>query len=635
MSLLTFRDVSVSFGDAPVLDGASLGIFARERICLLGRNGAGKSTVLRLIAGEIRPAGGEVERVPHLRVMKLDQEIPQGCAGTVFDVAVQGLGEEAERLRAYHEAARLLAKDPDDGIAQAKLEELHHQLEVTGGWTFEQRLESVLSKLGLDPAAAFEGLSGGGKRRALLAKALAGDPDILLLDEPTNHLDIPSIQWLEEFLQKLSCTLVFVTHDRAFLKKLATRIVDIDRGRLTSWDCDYERFLERKEEFLESERAANAVFDKKLAQEEVWIRRGIEARRTRNEGRVRALQAMRRERAGRREVQSAATLALHAGAASGQKVIQMKDVSFAFPEQPPILKDFSTTIWRGDRIGIVGPNGSGKTTFLRLLLGELKPQQGAVEHGTHLEIAYFDQHRSILDEKLSLGENIAGDGDTVWVGHASRHVVSYLRDFLFSPQDVRAPISRLSGGERARAVLAKLFLTPANVLVLDEPTNDLDVETSELLEELVLKFKGTVLRVSHDREFLKNAVNATFVLDGNGAVREFAGCDEEDWALPTEAPAPSAKAAPASPEKKADRPRKLSNKERQDLESLPKRIEKLEAEREALMAKMADPSFYRANGGMTPKEAADALARLEADTAAAYARWEELETLSSRLQGSA
>ena len=470
--------MTVSFGDAPVLDGASLGIFARERICLLGRNGAGKSTVLRLIAGEIRPDCGEIERVPRLRVAKLDQEIPLNCSGTVFDVAVQGLGAEAERLRAYHEAARALSLNPQDKSAQALLEKAHQALDLTNGWTFEQRIDSVLSKLGLNPSDAFEGLSGGGKRRALLATALVGEPDILLLDEPTNHLDIPSIQWLEEFLLKLSCAFVFVTHDRAFLKKLATRIVDVDRGRLTSWDCDYERYLERKEALLESERVANAAFDKKLAQEEIWIRRGIEARRTRNEGRVRALQAMRRERAARREVQGKASLALHEGVASGQKVISVENISFCFPEGPSVLKDFTTTIWRGDRIGIVGPNGSGKTTFLRLLLGELKPQAGAVKHGTHLEIAYFDQHRSILDEALTLGENIAGDGDTVWIGGKHRHVVSYLREFLFSPQDVRAPVSRLSGGERARAVLAKLFLIPANLLVLDEPTNDLDVETS-------------------------------------------------------------------------------------------------------------------------------------------------------------
>jgi len=626
VSLLSFRNVTLSFGDAPVLDGASLGIDARERVCLLGRNGSGKSTILRLLAGELRPDSGEIERIPGLRVAKLDQEIPADLSGSVFDVAVQGLGPEASRLRDYHAAARALAQHPDDAKLSQALEDLHHALELNGGWTFEQRLERVLSQLGLDPAASFAALSGGNQRRVLLARALVGEPDILLLDEPTNHLDIPSIAWLEDFLSKLACTVVFVTHDRAFLRKLATRIVDIDRGVLTSWDCNYENFLVRKEQWLESERAAHAAFDKKLAQEEVWIRQGVRARRTRNEGRVRALEALRRERAGRRDPKGTVSLTLSTGALSGQKAIEAENVSFSYDGSTPVLCDLNTTIWRGDCIGIVGPNGSGKTTLLRLLLGQLKPTSGEIRHGTHLEPAYFDQHRSLLDERLTLGENICGDGDNVWVNGHARHVVSYLRDFLFSPEDIRAPVTRLSGGERARAVLAKLFLTPANILVLDEPTNDLDIETSELLEELLSQYKGTLLLVSHDREFLKNVATATFVIGEDGRVQEFVGCDPADWELaPASAAAFAPPPAPAAP---APKVKKLSNTQRRDLEALPKRIETLEAAHAALTAQLADPDFYRLPDS---KDAPARLAALEADIAGAYAQWTELETLAEQL----
>ncbi len=628
MALINFHDVTVSFGDAPVLGTASFSVFAGERVCLLGRNGAGKSTVLRLIGGELKPDAGQIERVPNLRVAKLDQELDAGFSGTVFDLVAQGLGEESARLTEYHAAANDIARNPDDLEFQKRLETAHHALELDGGWAIEQRIESVLDRLGVDPDARFEALSGGNKRRALLARALVSEPDILLLDEPTNHLDIPAILWLEEFLLKQSRALVFVTHDRAFLKRLSTRIVDIDRGTLTSWDCGYERYLEQKEAALENEQANNAAFDKKLAQEEAWIRRGIEARRTRNEGRVRALQALRLQRARRRDLERGASFAMQGSSQSGQKVIETKDISFDYDGRW-LIKNFTTTIWRGDRIGIVGKNGTGKTTLLKLLLKELKPASGIVEHGTQLKIAYFDQTRSSLDDSLTLWENIAGDGDTVSFNGKSRHVISYLNEFLFSPQDARAPIKRLSGGERARAVLAKLFLTPANLWVLDEPTNDLDVDTCELLENLLLKFDGTVLVVSHDRDFLKNVVNATFALDGQGNVRDCAECIEDAWQPEQTVQELLAQTKAVCPPQQPCR-RKLSNNQRRDLEQLPKQIEEMEAEREALFIQMSDPELYRA--GASAHETNEELRALETKIAQAYEKWNALEELAAQIE---
>jgi ATP-binding cassette subfamily F protein uup len=623
MPLITLANVDFSVGGPLLLQHVDLSIEPGERIALIGRNGAGKSTLLKLLAGEIKPDDGEIRLEGGRRIARLEQEVPHGAEGDVFDVVAAGLGELGAQLAEYHHLSHAEHVDMDAlSKVQAKIEAGH-------GWSLEQRVTEVLERLGLDGDVAFARLSGGMKRRVLLARALVSAPDLLLLDEPTNHLDIAAIDWLEGFLKGWSGALVFVTHDRRFLRALATRIVEIDRGQVTSWPGDWANYQRRREERLNAEAQENARFDKLLAQEEVWIRQGIKARRTRDEGRVRRLESMRNERSSRRNLGGNVRMDLAQAENSGKKVIETRDLSFAHGEQC-LVRDLSTTILRGDRIGLIGPNGSGKTTLLKLLLGELQPQQGEVRSGTQLQVAYFDQYRATLREDWNAMENVAEGRDFVEVGGRRKHVLGYLQDFLFTPDRARAPITRLSGGERNRLLLAKLFAQPSNLLVMDEPTNDLDVETLELLEELLGEYPGTLLLVSHDRDFLDNVVTSTLVMEGNGRVGDYVG-GYSDWlrqrpassiaatAAAVSKPVPVAAApVPAAPK------RKLSYKDARELEQMPARIEALEHRVAAMTAEINDPAFYqRDSAAITAHNVA--LAAVQAELDAAYARWAELD----------
>ena len=595
MALMSLRDIRVAFGGPPLLEEANLRIEPGERICLLGRNGTGKSTLLRVVNGEIAPDEGEIVRQQGVKVALVPQEVPPGLSGTVFDVVSGGAGGTAEK---------------------------------------------AISRLGLSPGADFGTLSGGMQRRALIARALARDSDILLLDEPTNHLDIDAIAWLENVLLREGRTLLFVTHDRMFLRKLATRIVELDRGRLRDWACDYDTYLERRDADLVAESAQRARFDKRLAEEETWIRRGVKARGTRNEGRVRALEGMREERRARRERVGTVRLQAQRALPSGRLVVEAGGVEVGYGDRP-VIRDFSTTILRGDRVGIIGPNGSGKTTLLRVLLGELSPRIGTVRLGTRLTVAYSDQLRERLDEEKTVAENLGDGSDTVTVNGRARHVIGYLQDLLFSTDRARSPVRALSGGERNRLQLAKLFTKPCNLLVLDEPTNDLDIETLDLLEDLLLEYAGTLLLVSHDRAFLNNVVTSTLVIGADGTVAEYAG-GYDDWLKQRGEGVPSGTGTTPSPREKPrpkrEGPRKLSFKERRELSELPGRIRDaetgiaaLEAEREELQRSMSDPAFYRQDGARI----AHGRARLEAVQAGieeAYHRWESLEASLRELE---
>jgi len=615
----------VSFGGPLLLDDVGISIEKKERICLLGRNGEGKSTLLRILSGQVIPDKGESERLPNFRVAKLDQEIPVGVQGSIFDVVAEGLGEKADILRAYNQASLQLDEKPEDEKLADEVDRLQSELDRTDGWSLDHKVASIIDRVGLTQEQSFATLSGGNKSRALLARTLVGEPHVLILDEPTNHLDFEGIQWLEKFLQKAEFAVLFVSHDRSFIRFVATRILELDRGKLTSWTCGYDKFLERKADLLSAEEKQNAVFDKKLAEEEVWIRKGIQARRTRNEGRVRALFKLREERSDRREQQGKSTISSNKGQTSGRKVISIKDLEFGWDEQT-LIKNFSTTIWRGDKIGVVGLNGSGKSTLLKLLLKKLEPKQGSIEHGTKLDVAYFDQHKEILNDSLSVAENVAPNGDTVTINGYSKHILSYLKDFLFLPETARGPVKMLSGGERARVLLAKFFLQPANLLVLDEPTNDLDIETIELLEERLLQFDGTLLLVSHDRDFLNNVVNATFAMDGKGGVMEYAGgCDR--WLEEQEEAKNSSNRAKPRVIENNEKPRKLLNKEKEALIELPKKIEKMEAERDQITAIMQSPDYYR-NPKSDPADDQASLEKLEKKIAISYSQWEELEAIA-------
>ena len=631
MALISLRNLTLAFGGPPLFDGVNLQLEAGERLCLLGRNGTGKSTLLKLINGELPPDGGEIHRQQGLRVALVAQDVPQDLAGTVFDIVAAGMGDAAGLLATYHHLAQRLATTEDDALL-VELEALQHKLEESGAWSLHQEVERVLNRLDLDADAEFAALSGGTKRRVLLARALIAAPDILLLDEPTNHLDIDTILWLEEFLIKNIRTLVFVTHDRAFARRVANRVAELDRGHLFAFSCNYDQFVERREALLEAELARQALFDRKLAEEEAWIRQGIKARRTRNEGRVRALKKLREEHRQRRERQGTARMQLQEAERSGALVAEIDGISYAW-DGKPLIRDFSTTILRGDRIGIIGPNGSGKTTLLRLLLGELEPQAGTVRLGTRREVLYFDQLRDQLDRNATVQDNLAEGGDTVVINGKARHVIGYLQDFLFSPERARSPVRILSGGERNRLLLAKLFTKPANVLVLDEPTNDLDSETLDLLEELLLDYGGTLLLVSHDREFLNRVVTSTIVLDGTGWVEEFVG-GYDDWlrqAQTTPPPSPPPRPAEAKSRPAKERPRKLTFKETQELGLLPERIAALEEEQAGILATLADPEFYKGAGSEVARLNAR-LPEVEEELNLAYARWEELETLAESLK---
>ncbi len=632
MALITLRNIHLGFGGPALLDGLDLSIGKGERVCLLGRNGAGKSTLMKLIAGEVEADDGECVRRQGVHITRLTQEVPADLSGSVFDVVASGLGEVGELVRRYHQLSVGLESAEGDVSQQLqRLSQVQQQLEAANGWQTEQQVERVISRLSLDADEPFSALSGGLKRRVLLARALVQGPDLLLLDEPTNHLDIEAIDWLEGFLLDYPGALLFVTHDRMFLRRLATRIIELDRGRITDWPGDYDNFLRRKEELLNAEAMANDRFDKKLAQEEVWIRQGIKARRTRNEGRVRALQAMREECARRRQQTGQVRMSLQDGERSGKLVVEAVDLDYAWDGRP-VIKGFSTTIMRGDRIGIIGPNGSGKTTLLNLLLGRLQPDAGEVRLGTRLEVAYFDQMRAALDEERTVMDNVADGSDKVEVNGQSRHVISYLQDFLFSPDRVRQPVKALSGGERNRLLLARLFTRPANVLVMDEPTNDLDMETLELLEELLLQYQGTLLLVSHDRVFLDNVVTSTLVFEGEGRIGEYVG-GYGDWLRqrkPDEAAAVRVKRDESPKTKQKSRARKLSYKDQRELDALPLRIEQLEAEVEQAQAALADPALYQ-DGGESVIGLKRALEAVSAELEAAYERWETLEAMREEL----
>ncbi|HWZ95368.1 MAG TPA: ATP-binding cassette domain-containing protein [Opitutaceae bacterium] len=595
--------MNLCFGGPAILDKVNFQVDPGERVCLLGRNGAGKSTLMRVIASEMKPDTGDVFRQPGSVFTRLNQEVPSDVSGTVIDIIASGLRPQTE-----HEE----------------------------DWERDVRVDTLLEHLQLAPKAEFEELSGGLKRRTLLGRALAGQPDLLLLDEPTNHLDLESILWLEEFLLTEKITLFFVTHDRAFLRKLATRIVELDRGRLASWACDYDTYLIRKEEVSAAEEKQQAAFDKKLAQEEVWIRKGVRAQRSRAQGRIHALMKMRAERAARRERLGNVTLRLTEAERSGVKVIDVEAMSFAYPDGRLLVRDFTDTFTRGDKIGIIGPNGAGKSTLIKLLLGQLAPTAGTIKHGTNLEVVYFDQMRAQIDDAKTVADNIAGGNETVTVEGRTRHVISYLQDFLFTADRARTPARVLSGGERNRLLLARLFTKPANVLVMDEPTNDLDAETLDLLEDLLVEYQGTLLIVSHDRDFLDNVVTSTLVFEGDGRIGDYVG-GYADWvhekekvaAAKATAAARAAANEPATPAPQVKSTRKLTNKEQRELDALPAQIDALETEQAELGAKLADPIFYQRERSAAAQVKAR-LDELDRQHATALARWEELEAVRTR-----
>lgn len=626
MSIFSIDNLCLAFGSHVLLDHASFSLEKGERVCLIGRNGTGKTTLMRLIQGEMQADEGDMHKKDGLKIASLAQEVPHEACGSVFDIVASGVGEAARLLQEYNHVLHDVANGDMDALK--KMELVQHELEDADGWSMVQKVEETISRLQLSADELIENLSGGLKRRVMLARSLVNEPDILMLDEPTNHLDIDSILWLENFLKTYSGCVLFITHDRIFLQNVATRILELDRGLLVSFPGDYETFLRRKDEMLHAEEKANELFDKKLAQEEVWVRQGIKARRTRNEGRVRALKAMRDERGQRRNLQGKAKLELDDKKNSGKLVVDIDKITFEFENQS-IVSNFSTTILRGDRIGIIGPNGVGKTTLLNLLLGELAPQSGKVKLGTKLEIAYFDQLRNQLDQEKSILENIGQGREFVSINGRERHVYSYLRDFLFSSERAKVSVKALSGGERNRLLLAKLFTRPANLLVLDEPTNDLDSDTLELLESLLVEYKGTLIIVSHDRSFLNNVITSSLVFEADGLNEYVGGYD--DWLrqrkepLSVSAAKTSQLSKPETKKKKIEPAIKLSYKEQRELDELPNKIEKLEKQQSALEAIIAVPEFYQQDQNQINKE----LSRLEdinQKLEVVYERWDLLES---------
>ena len=634
MALVSLDHISIAFGHLPLLDDASLQIDVGERVGLIGRNGTGKSTLLQIINGNQVSDSGSVRRQPGLQIGQLLQDATLSADRPVFDVVSEGLGDLGDLVAAYHHTAVEVAERGTDA-SLAKLGRLQHELEERDGWRLEQCVELVLARLDLPSDVIVDSLSGGWRRRVLLARALVGQPDLLLLDEPTNHLDIDAMNWLETFLREYPGAVLFVTHDRVFLQRLATRIVELDRGHLTSWPGDYRTFVRKREEWLANEAVENEKFDKRLAEEEAWLRQGIKARRTRNEGRVRALLAMREQRAARRTRPGTVRLQTQVSDRSGQLVFEVDRISKSFGVVP-VVRDLSLRVMRGDRVGLIGPNGSGKTTLLRLLIDELQPDTGEVRRGANVQIAYYDQQREQLDPERTVFDTVGDGNDTVTVNGRPRHVHAYLRDFLFPAERASSPVKALSGGERNRLLLARLFTRPANVLVLDEPTNDLDIETLELLESFLIEWPGTILLVSHDRAFIDNVVTSTLVFEGNGHVQEYVG-GYDDWLrqrpsqrfneMPSgdDLPPPKGPDFPHVPA--TARPKKPSYREQRELEQLPERIEELEAEQQRLNAAVADPFFYKESGEMIRQT----LARLEAlqnELLEAYARWDELDSRS-------
>jgi ATP-binding cassette subfamily F protein uup len=629
MSLLRFDEVSLDFGELKILTGAEFSIDAGERVCLIGRNGAGKSTTLKLITGELEPDRGEIVRSEGLVISQLSQTLPEAMNLPVRDVVRSGLNEIEALLAEYQRRSELDL----DREGMLELEALHARIDAHEGWHIEQRVDTVITDLNLPADKQMNELSGGWRRRVALAKALVQNPDLLLLDEPTNHLDIATIKWLEDRVYSYPGAVMFITHDRAFLQRLATRIIEIDRTKLTSWPGNYEDYLRRKEKSLEDEAVANARFDKKLEEEEVWIRQGIKARRTRNEGRARTLMKMREERAQRMSPEARARIYIEEAEQSGRKVIRAKNVGYRYGDEP-LIEGFSIKIMRGDRIGLIGNNGVGKTTLLRLLLGQLEPQTGTLKHGTNLEIGYFDQLRQTLNLEKSVAYNV-GEGRTyIRLNGKDRHVVGYLKGFLFSPKRAQTPVKALSGGERNRVILAKLFTRPANLLVLDEPTNDLDIETLEVLEEKLCEYSGTLIVVSHDREFLDNVVTSTIVFEENGRIQEYVG-GYSDWVRQgkqlavTDNPYQAGERKRRAAERRRQRPAtKLGYKDQRELDALPAEIEKLEASIAALQETVADPGFYSQEDD-TVRTTLEQLAVAEAELEKRVDRWGELETLAA------
>ena len=628
MPLVTLQDIFLSYGQPPLIDHINLVIEPGERVCLIGRNGAGKSTLLKILTGQVIADDGVLKRAAGVKIAQLEQSVPHDAVGSVFDVIAEGLGAEGQLAARYHHLIVELSANPTDKVMR-ELEECQAELERVDGWDINQRVEAIVTKMDLDPDVDIASLSGGYKRRVLLARALVCNPDLLLLDEPTNHLDIEAIKWVEQFLLKWEGALLFISHDRRFMDNLATRFIEIDRGKIAEFNCNYSTYIQRKKEMLEIEDKHNALFDKRLSQEEVWIRQGIKARRTRNEGRVRALEAMRREYADRRKQQGTAKMDIQQAEKSGKIVAEAENINFAFDDganngSSAVVKSFSTLIQRGDKVGLIGRNGVGKTTLLKLLLGQLEPQSGTVKTGTNLNIAYFDQYRSALDESKTVQDNVSGGRDMLDIGGKSRHVISYLQDFLFSPDRCRQPVSALSGGERNRLLLAKLFTRPSNILVLDEPTNDLDIDTLDLLEELLIDYKGTILLVSHDRAFLNNVVTSTLVFEGNAVINQYIG-GYDDWLRQRKVETDAKQKAPAQTHKKtAAAAKKLSYKAQRELDMLPAEIERLETEIGEITEQMNQPDFYQSDRSVTATVEKN-LSDLQQQLNHCYQRWEELE----------
>lgn len=622
MPLITLQDIFLSYGQPPLIDHLNLVVEPNERVCLIGRNGAGKSTLLKILTGQIVPDEGSIKRSSGVTVAQLEQSVPHDAQGTVFDVIAQGLGAEGELIKTFHHLIQQLNDNPSPKVMN-DYEECQAELERVNGWDINQRVESIITKMDLNPDVDISSLSGGYKRRVLLARALVCNPDLLLLDEPTNHLDIEAIQWVEQFLLKWEGSLLFISHDRRFMDNLANRFIEIDRGKLQDYNCDYSTYLVRKEENLEIEERQNALFDKRLSQEEVWIRQGIKARRTRNEGRVRALESMRSEYVARRKQLGTARMDIHQAEKSGKIVAEATDVTFAFGDGAAVVKNFSTLIQRGDKVGFIGRNGVGKTTLIKLLLGELTAQQGTIKTGTNLNVAYFDQYRSALDEDKTVQDNVSGGRDMLEIAGKSRHVISYLQDFLFAPERCRQPVKALSGGERNRLLLAKLFTQPSNVLVLDEPTNDLDIDTLDLLEELLINYKGTVILVSHDRAFLNNVVTSTLVFDGSGTIEQYVG-GYDDWLRQRKTQQTAKIASPKVQSKSSTPSIKLSYKDQRELDSLPAEIEGLEVSISEISGKISEPGFYQTDRAAI-EVVEGRLANAQKQLAESYARWELLE----------